>query len=159
MRGRHATALTLAGVMALGLAACGSSSDQSSGGGGQSSSSTSSSSSSSAASKLAVTETEFAIAPAAPKVAKTGSVTFTVSNKGKFPHALVVEGNGIAEQKTDTIAPGQSATLTVDLSKAGTYEWYCPIDNHRQMGMDGKVTVGSGGGTTTTDKSKGKSAY
>jgi uncharacterized cupredoxin-like copper-binding protein len=39
------------------------------------------------------------------------------------------------------LQPGQSATLKVKLSKAGSYTWYCPIDNHKQMGMVGKITV------------------
>ena len=68
-------------------------------------------------------------------------------------------GNGV-EQKTSTISPGSSATLTVNLSKAGTYDVYCPIDGHRSMGMEAKLTVGGsggsgGGGTGTTGTTSG----
>jgi uncharacterized cupredoxin-like copper-binding protein len=32
------------------------------------------------------------------------------------------------------------ASVTVDL-KAGDYEFYCPVGNHRAEGMEGKLTV------------------
>jgi uncharacterized cupredoxin-like copper-binding protein len=97
---------------------------------------------------ISLSEKEFSITPKAINVAKAGTYTFDVKNDGQITHALEVEGNGV-EQKTGHIDPGKSATLTVDLSKAGSYEVYCPIDSHRQNGMEASLTVGSGGGTTT----------
>lgn len=86
-----------------------------------------------------VSETDFALNPADPSVS-AGSVTINASNDGQTDHAIQVEGpNG--EQKSDTIAPGDKASLTVDLSKPGTYEWYCPIDGHKDQGMKGEITV------------------
>jgi len=99
-----------------------------------------------------VKEMEFHIAPAKITIASTGSVTFEATNAGKIDHALELEGNGV-EQKIGTISPGSSGKLTVTLSKKGTYELYCPIDNHRAMGMQATVVVGgasAGGGSTTT---------
>ena len=131
-------------VLALALAACGGKSGgsktvaASGGGGGQT---------------IQVKETEYKLTPSSFTVAKPGTVTFDVTNGGQIDHALEVEGNGV-EEKTGTISPGSSAKLTVDLSKAGSYEVYCPIDNHRGMGMEAKLVVGGasagGGGTTTT---------
>ena len=47
--------------------------------------------------------------------------------------------------------PGQTGALTVDLSKPGKYEWYCPVGRHREFGMEGEITtVAAGGGQTTT---------
>jgi uncharacterized cupredoxin-like copper-binding protein len=64
-----------------------------------------------------------------------------VTNDGQVTHNLEVEGpNGEQELPSD-LAPGDSGTLTVDLSKPGTYEFYCPVDNHKQMGMEGEITV------------------
>jgi uncharacterized cupredoxin-like copper-binding protein len=106
-----------------------------------------------------VSETEFKLTPANPKVSKTGVVQFKVKNDGKIAHALEVKGPK-GEAKTATIQPGSSATLNADLSKAGSYEWYCPIDGHRKDGMSGKITVaggGSGGATTTKDSGGGSS--
>jgi uncharacterized cupredoxin-like copper-binding protein len=142
--------LALLPVLVLALAACGGKSGGSktvaaSGGGGQT---------------IQVKETEYKLTPSSLTVAKPGKVTFEVSNGGKLDHALEVEGNGV-EEKTSTISPGSSAKLTVDLSKAGAYEVYCPIDGHRAMGMEAKLVVGgasAGGGGTTTTETKTKSS-
>jgi uncharacterized cupredoxin-like copper-binding protein len=108
---------------------------------------------------IQVKETEFKLTPSSLTVASPGTVTFEVTNGGQVDHALEVEGNGV-EEETETISPGSSAKLTVDLSKAGSYEVYCPIDDHRAMGMEAKLTVGgaSGGGGTTTTETKTKSS-
>jgi plastocyanin len=110
---------------------------------------------------IQVKETDFKLDPAKVTVASTGSVTFEATNDGQVDHALEIEGNGV-EEKSGTISPGSSEKVTVDLSKAGTYEMYCPIGNHRAMGMEATVVVGgaagSGGGGTTTDKTKTKSS-
>ena len=56
---------------------------------------------------------------------------------------------------------GESGTLTVDL-EPGEYEFYCPIDGHREQGMEGKIVVGgssSGAGTTTGETDTGDSGY
>jgi plastocyanin len=98
-----------------------------------------------------IKETEYKLAPAKVTISSTGTVTFEATNAGQVEHALEIEGNGV-EQKTATISPGSSAKLTVDLSMAGTYDLYCPIDGHRSMGMEATVVVGGGGGgggTTT----------
>ena len=73
--------------------------------------------------------------------ASAGKVTFTLDNPSgnQAPHAIEVEGNGI-EEETDTIQPGNKATLSVDL-KPGKYEFYCPVDGHRDAGMEGTLTV------------------
>ena len=109
---------------------------------------------------IQVKESEYKLTPSSLKVAKPGTVTFQVTNAGSIGHALEVEGNGV-EEKTSTISPGSSAKLTVNLSKNGTYEVYCPIDDHRAMGMQAKLVVGggsAGGGGTTTTETKTKSS-
>lgn len=98
-----------------------------------------------------VNETEFRLTPKNPTVSKAGVVQFDVQNKGNVVHALEVEGPG-GEAKTDAIDPGGKATLKVDLSEAGRYEWYCPIGNHKEQGMRGVITV-AGGGTQQEDDS------
>jgi plastocyanin len=100
-----------------------------------------------------VTETEFELDPQNPRIAKPGVVQFDVTNAGKAPHALEVEGPE-GEVETETIQPGGKATLKANLSRAGTYTWYCPVGNHEQQGMKGKITVGGGGAGTTTSGSR-----
>ena len=105
---------------------------------------------------LAIGETEFKLDPSSVQVGQAGTVTFRVTNNGKIDHALEVEGNEV-EEKTETIKPGESAELSVDLSKEGSYEIYCPIDGHRDSGMEGTLTVGAamGGGSTGTTEDEG----
>lgn len=94
-----------------------------------------------AAQTVNVSETDFKLDPADPTV-NAGSVTLKATNDGQTTHSLEIEGNGIEETSLpNDLAPGDSGEVTVDLSKAGTYEWYCPIANHRAMGMEGTVTV------------------
>jgi uncharacterized cupredoxin-like copper-binding protein len=101
---------------------------------------------------ISLSEKEFSITPKSISVAKTGTYTFEVKNDGSITHSLEIEGNGI-EQKAGDIQPGSSATLTVTLSKNGSYEVYCPIDGHRQNGMEASLAVGgaAAGGMTTED--------
>ena len=87
---------------------------------------------------VAITEADFSIDPSDPST-KAGTVTFDVTNDGQTVHNLEVEGNGV-EEVTDDIEPGGTAQLAVDL-QPGTYEMYCAIGNHRELGMDGTVTV------------------
>ena len=70
--------------------------------------------------------------------AKAGNVTLKLVNDSDIPHAIEVEGNGIEEQKTDVITKS-SANVSVDL-KPGTYEYYCPVDDHKKT-MKGTLTV------------------
>ena len=90
------------------------------------------------AATVKIGETEYKLSPASA-TAKAGSVTFEATNDGKIPHDLEIEGNGV-EKKTETLEPGSTGKITVDL-KPGTYEMYCSIDGHKDLGMKGEVTV------------------
>ena len=70
--------------------------------------------------------------------AKAGKVTVVMDNPSSTPHAVEIEGNGV-EKETKTLTQG-TAKVTVDL-KPGKYEFYCPVDGHRQAGMEGTLTV------------------
>jgi plastocyanin len=71
--------------------------------------------------------------------AKAGKVTLSMANPSGIPHAVAVEGNGV-DKDGKTVQKGGTSTVTVDL-KAGTYDFYCPVDGHRAAGMEGKLTV------------------
>ena len=93
---------------------------------------------------IRVKEVEFALKPAEITLEKPGTYLFKAVNSGGTVHALEVEGQGI-EEETEEIQPGQSAELKVKL-EAGTYELYCPVDGHKEEGMEGKVIVKEGSG-------------
>jgi plastocyanin len=87
-----------------------------------------------------LTATDFKFDPSDPSV-KSGNVTFNLKNDGQVTHSLEIEDvNGEDKELEGDVSPGSNGTLTVDL-KPGTYEFYCPIDNHKQMGMTGEITV------------------
>ncbi|HEV8248575.1 MAG TPA: cupredoxin domain-containing protein [Gaiellaceae bacterium] len=113
----------------------------------------SASSSGGARSTIEVRLSEFKLDPSHVSVDEPGTYTFRAVNDGQSVHALEIEGHGV-EEETENIQPGDSADLTVDLKEAGDYELYCPVDDHRAMGMDGSVDVGgagAGAGATTTN--------
>ena len=88
---------------------------------------------------MAVAESEFTITLPS-KTLTAGTYTFNVTNKGKFAHSLTVDGAGVQDKATPTLAPGSTGDLTVTLQK-GSYEFYCSVDSHKQMGMDVTVQV------------------
>jgi uncharacterized cupredoxin-like copper-binding protein len=70
---------------------------------------------------------------------KAGSVTLTMDNPSDVAHAIAVEGNGV-DKDGQTVTKGGKSTVTADL-KPGKYEFYCPVDAHKQQGMEGSLTV------------------
>jgi uncharacterized cupredoxin-like copper-binding protein len=93
---------------------------------------------------IQVKETEFTLKPSQITLDKPSTYVFKAENSGNTTHALEVEGQGI-EEETEEIQPAQSAALKVKL-EAGTYELYCPVDGHKEEGMEGKVIVKEGSG-------------
>ena len=134
---RHITWLFALVLAAGALTAAGCGGDDSSSGGGDG---TGTSSSSGSSRTLTVTaDPGGAISWDKTKLdAKAGNVTLKLVNDSTVPHAIEIEGNGVEEQKTDVITKS-SADVTVDL-KPGTYEYYCPVAQHRQT-MKGTLTV------------------
>jgi len=106
-----------------------------------------------------ISEKEFSITPSTVSLTQTGTYSFKVTNNGQITHAFEING-----QRTSDIPPGQSATLTVNLSKKGMYDAYCPIDGHRSKGMDAKIAVAAPGAsqstpTTTTTPTSSSPGY
>lgn len=95
--------------------------------------------------------------------AKTQSFTqeFTFSNEGfifvpgafavkRGDHVKVTYKNGVGthdfridgyEVGTNVLQTGQSQTFEFTADKAGTFEFFCSVGNHRGMGMKGRFTV------------------
>jgi plastocyanin len=120
------------------LSACGGSSTTSSNPGSSSNAATPSSTPL-PGTAVVVTEKEFAIEMAETAFA-AGTYSFKVSNQGKFPHNLTIEGPGVDQQASPTIESGASGVVTVTL-QAGSYEFWCGVDGHKDKGMKGKFTV------------------
>ena len=136
--GTAVPAIALAGV-ALVAAGCGSSNNKSSSSGNGGGTSAPKAAPPSAAGAVTESATEFKFSdPAA--TAKAGNVAVKLTNAGTTAHAIEIEGTPKGDIKTNVISPGQSATLTANL-KPGKYQFYCPVDSHKQQGMKGTLTV------------------
>jgi uncharacterized cupredoxin-like copper-binding protein len=106
-----------------------------------------------------------------------GTVTFKVTNEGLAFHSFklcttpvkTAAKNTCTGVVTKLLKHGQTATLTVKLTKAGKYEYLCAVPGHAAAGMKGLIGIGvavkpapataktttttgalTGGGTTTT---------
>jgi uncharacterized cupredoxin-like copper-binding protein len=133
---RTAMAAICAGTLAVvpALAACGGDN-----GDNESAAPPAASPPSSSSQTVDISATEFEFDPSTVTVDAPGTVTIHLTNDGTVGHAIEIEGNGV-EEETETIGPGESADVTVDLT-AGDYEIYCPVDGHRDQGMEGTLTV------------------
>ena len=131
-------------LILVGVVGCGAGGGSAGGGGGAEDAQAPSGAKESVVKTIRVKETEFALKPAEITLQKPGTYLFKAVNSGGTVHALEVEGQGI-EEETEEIQPGQSAELKVKL-KTGTYELYCPVDGHKEEGMEGKVIVKEGSG-------------
>jgi plastocyanin len=70
-----------------------------------------------------------------------GAYTFVAVDKGKTSHNLVINGPGVNQVKTaGLISPGGQESVTVTL-QAGTYDIYCGVPGHKELGMDVHITV------------------
>jgi uncharacterized cupredoxin-like copper-binding protein len=125
-------------VAAVALAGCGSGEEESEAPSGSS------------VKTIQISETDFKLEPASVTIDAAGVYTFHAVNNGTTAHALEIEGEGV-ETETENIAPGESADLKVELKK-GTFEMYCPVDSHKDMGMKGSIAVGGAMGGTSTDE-------
>lgn len=149
-----ARALWVAPILAVGvaLAGCGSGSSTSGAGAGGVAGTTAAAGG--AGQHVTVTETEFRLQLSQQHL-QAGPTTFVAVNKGHVPHSLEIDGPGVSGMRiAGTIAPGTSKQLTVTL-KNGGYELFCPVDGHKAMGMDLRVSVGGGTSGSTTGTTTG----
>jgi uncharacterized cupredoxin-like copper-binding protein len=88
--------------------------------------------------EVSVVLKEWQIIPARLTV-KAGKVRFVVKNEGTVDHGFEVEGPGL-EEEIDPFPPGRTRTLELDLAP-GTYEVYCQVPGHKELGMKGELIV------------------
>jgi plastocyanin len=77
--------------------------------------------------------------------APTGTVIFTVTNKGKISHDFKIAG-----KKTPLLSPGHSATLRVTFSKTGRYPYLSTVSGQAAAGMNGVFSVAGAVAPTPT---------
>jgi uncharacterized cupredoxin-like copper-binding protein len=143
---RHFAALFVIGAaIAIPLAGCGGGDDDNStsadtSGGGATQASTTAGGAGGGGQTVDMTAADFKFDPSDTAV-KSGEVTFNLKNDGQQTHSLEIEDvNGQDQEIEGDVAPGQSGTLKVNLPP-GKYEFYCPVGDHKEMGMEGEITV------------------
>lgn len=85
--------------------------------------------------------------------AKVGdTLKLTVLNQGTSPHNFLVCGDGEDFDEacsdrwgfTGMIEPNQTAPVTVEVQKAGRFDYYCYVPGHKGAGMAGTLVVTGG---------------
>jgi nitrite reductase (NO-forming) len=71
------------------------------------------------------------------RVKKGDTVEIQFTNEAGFHDWVLDEFNA----KTKQLKAGESETVTFVADKAGTFEYYCSVGSHRQMGMVGTLIV------------------
>jgi plastocyanin len=140
-------ALALVLALAIALASCGGgSSGGGDGGSGSGGSGSADGTKGGVIKTVAIKETEWKLSPSRVTLSKPGTYAFKAEDRGDDQHSLTIVGKGVKgeggeAQLKQAVNPGQNGVLTVTFRKAGTYEMYCPIDGHKELGMKGKVVV------------------
>lgn len=87
--------------------------------------------------EFTVTGSNFKFAPTTMTVKKGDTVSITFVNSGGMHDFVIDEFNA----RTKVIQGGAQETITFVADKAGSFEYYCSVGEHRQMGMKGTLTV------------------
>ena len=128
------TALALAALPLLALAACGGSSSGGEAAGGGGADSVTAQGAADAQTATVVGNSQLKFVPNRVE-AKAGTLALTMQIEGGVPHNLVFDEDTIGED-IDTISEG-SATGTFEFPQPGTYDFVCTL----HPGMDGQVVV------------------
>lgn len=87
--------------------------------------------------EITVTGANFKFTPNTITVKKGDTVRVNFKSSGGF-HDFVIDEFDVQTKMVDT---GLSDTVEFVANKVGTFEYYCSVGNHRQMGMVGKLIV------------------
>jgi len=87
--------------------------------------------------EFTVTGQNFSFAPSTLTVKKGDTVKIIFKNADGTHDLRIDEFNAA----TKRIRTGEQETITFVADKAGSFEFYCSVGSHRQMGMKGTLTV------------------
>ncbi len=134
--------LAAAGLLAMAVAACGSSTGTpvpAASSGSVPPASATAGSSAAATNATPITVKDFSLDP--NTLAVRGTVSLAVTNAGPTVHNVTIrDSSGKVLGATADLKPGEAATLTVDLP-AGAYTMFCSLPGHESLGVKGTLTV------------------
>lgn len=87
--------------------------------------------------EVAIDASNFAYSIEAIEAKRGDTVRITLTNTQGM-HDLVVEGYEVG---TEVLSAGESETIEFVVDEEGTFEYYCSVGTHREIGMVGTLTV------------------
>ncbi len=86
--------------------------------------------------EIAVTGSNFAFSTSTIRVKRGDTVRIVFKSQGT--HDWVIDE---FNKRTKVLSAGQSETIEFVADKTGSFEYYCSVGTHRQMGMKGTLIV------------------
>lgn len=86
--------------------------------------------------KITVVGKEFAYEPSVLDLKVGEKVELTFKNEGKYPHDLDIPALSV---NTEVIPAGKETTVIFMPEKSGSYELFCSVAGHKDLGMKGSV--------------------
>jgi len=88
--------------------------------------------------EVTIEGTEFKFVADTLTVKKGEKVRLTFKNTGEMKHDWVVDELGVS---TEILESGKQEIIEFTPDKAGVFEYYCSVGEHRKNGMVGTITV------------------
>lgn len=88
--------------------------------------------------RVDITLRDFSLNPNTVTV-RAGRTTFVLKNEGRYTHDFRVQGEGV-DETAPKVGAGRTGEWTLTLVP-GEYRISCPISNHDERGMEGKMVV------------------
>lgn len=85
-----------------------------------------------------VSAKEFAYTPSTITVNKGETVKINFTNDGTTAHNFTISEFNVA---TKTIGPGESDSVTFTPTASGSYFFFCSVDSHRSLGLQGTLII------------------
>lgn len=94
---------------------------------------------------MEVRATEFTFSPSTLYARPGETISVVMTNDGNVPHDMDFELPK-GEVEIEDVEPGDTGRITFQVpEQEGSYTFYCSIDNHREMGMEGRLVVSEKG--------------
>ncbi|MBU0531117.1 cupredoxin domain-containing protein [Patescibacteria group bacterium] len=87
--------------------------------------------------QVTVSAFEYGYEPPSLRLPADTPIELTLTNDGTTTHDFVIDGQAI---ETTRINKGETDTIEFEL-KRGTYTFYCSVNSHRALGMEGVLIV------------------
>jgi plastocyanin len=92
-----------------------------------------------ATASFSVSITEYSFTPNVISVSAGKKVAVTLTNNGAISHSFVITA---LQVDSGLVAPGETKTVTFTApSAAGSYEYFCNVTGHKDLGMTGTLNV------------------